>query len=68
MRAIRRWLSEFEGGAMIHGTIDNPDVQKLYIRNNRERAASECRQRFPEQLITVEEPFRFRVFDLRFRY
>ena len=50
------------------GTIDNPDVQKLYIRNNRDQAAAECRQRFPEQLVTVEEPFRFNVFDLRFRY
>ncbi len=50
------------------GTIDNPDVQKLYISNNRARAATECRQHFPEQWITVEELFRFNVLDLRFRY
>ena len=50
------------------GTIDNPDVQKLYILNNRTLAATECRQRFPEQWIAVDEPFRFNVIDLRFRY
>ena len=50
------------------GTIDNPDVQKLYILNHRDEAASGCRERFPEQWITVEEPFRFNVLDLRFRY
>lgn len=50
------------------GTIDNPDVQKLYISNNRERAAAECRQHFPEQWITLKEPFRFNALDLRFRY
>lgn len=50
------------------GTIDNPDVQKLYIRNNRDKAASECRKQFPEQVTIVDEPFRFNVIDLRFRY
>jgi hypothetical protein len=50
------------------GTIDNPDVQKLYILNNRKQAATECRQRFPEQWITVEQPFRFNLIDFRFRY
>ena len=50
------------------GTIDNPDVQKLYIKNNRDKAAAECRQRFPEQLVTVDEPFRFNVVDLHFRF
>ena len=50
------------------GTIDNPDVQKLYILNNRKLAATECRQRFPEQWTAIEEPFRFNVIDLRFRY
>ncbi len=50
------------------GTIDNPDVQKLYISNNRERAASECRQRFPQQWVTVVEPFRFNLLDLRRRF
>jgi hypothetical protein len=50
------------------GTIDNPDVQKLYIRNNRDNAQAECRQLFPERWVTVDEPFRFNVIDLRFRY
>ena len=50
------------------GTIDNPDVQKLYISNNRERAATECRQRFPQQWVTVVEPFRFNLLDLRRRF
>jgi hypothetical protein len=50
------------------GTIDNPDVQKLYILNNRKRAAMECRQRFPQQWITVEEPFHFNLVELQFRY
>lgn len=50
------------------GTIDNPDVQKLYISNNRDRAAAECREKFPQQWITVEEPFRFNLLDLHFRY
>ena len=50
------------------GTIDNPDVQKLYILNSREEAATECRAHFPEQWISVEEPFRFNVLDLGFRY
>jgi hypothetical protein len=50
------------------GTIDNPDVQKLYISNNREKAASECRQQFPEHWMTVDGPFRFKLVDLRFRF
>ena len=49
-------------------TIDNPDVQKLYISNNRDKATAECRQLFPEQWTTVDEPLRFNVIDLRFRY
>lgn len=50
------------------GTIDNPDVQKLYILNNRKQAATECRQQFPQQWTVVEEPFRFNLVDLRFRF
>ena len=49
-------------------TIDNPDVQKLYITNNRALAAEECRERFPETTVTVSEPFRFRVTDVCFRF
>ena len=50
------------------GTIDNPDVQKLFIINNWKQAATECRLRFPEQLTAVEEPFHFNILDLKFRY
>jgi len=50
------------------GTIDNPDVQKLFIINNRKQAATECRLQFPEQLTVVKEPFRFNILDLQFRY
>ena len=50
------------------GTIDNPDVQKLHISNNRAVAASECRQLFPEQMTTIEEKFRFNLVDLHFRF
>jgi len=50
------------------GTIDNPDVQKLYILNNRNLAAAECRQQFPQQWIAIEEPFRFNLVDLHFRF
>lgn len=50
------------------GTIDNPDVQKLYISNNRDKAASECRLQFPERWVAVDEPFRFKLLDLQFRY
>lgn len=50
------------------GTIDNPDVQKLYILNNRAEATKYCRQQYPEQQTTVEEPFRFNLVDLTFRF
>ena len=50
------------------GTIDNPDVQKLFIINNRKQAAVECRLQFPEQLTVVKKPFRFNILDLQFRY
>ena len=50
------------------GTIDNPDVQKEFISTNRERIARECRQAIPEQLITIEEPSRFNLVDLKPRF
>lgn len=50
------------------GTIDNPDVQKLYISNNRDLAAKECRALFPEQWKVIDEPLRFNLIDLRFRF
>jgi len=54
--------------AAAFGTIDNPDVQKLYISNHRAEAAAECRREFPEQWTTITEPMRFNLFDLRFRF
>ena len=54
--------------ATAFGTIDNPDVQKLYISNNRDKARAACREQFPERLVTVDEPFRFNLVDLRFRF
>lgn len=50
------------------GTIDNPDVQKEFISTNRERIARECRQAIPEQLITIDEPSRFNLVDLKPRF
>lgn len=50
------------------GTIDNPDVQKLFISNNRAAAAAACRREFPERWLTTTEPMRFNVIDLHFRF
>ncbi|MDX1405215.1 MAG: hypothetical protein R3192_11790 [Woeseiaceae bacterium] len=49
-------------------TIDNPDVQKLYIKNNRDVARSDCRAQYPQRWVTVDEPFRFNLVDLKYRY
>jgi len=50
------------------GTIDNPDVQKEFINTSRARAASECREEHPQQLVVVRQPFRLNLFDLQPRY
>jgi len=50
------------------GTIDNPDVQREFISTNRERIARECRELIPERLVTVREPARFNVVDLKPRF
>lgn len=54
--------------ATAFGTIDNPDVQKLYISNNRDKARAACRAQFPERRVPVDEPFRFNLLDLQFRF
>lgn len=54
--------------ATAFGTIDNPDVQKEFIASNRQRAARECRDRYPGVMITVREPARFNFFDLEPRF
>lgn len=48
--------------------IDNPDVQREVLSTRREQAARACREMFPERSVTVEEPFRFKLVDLEFRY
>jgi hypothetical protein len=54
--------------ATAFGTIDNPEVQKEFITSNRVRAAAECRALYPETIITVEEPARFKLVDLTPRF
>lgn len=50
------------------GTIDNPDVQREILVTEKERAARECREIYPERRVTTSEPFHFNVIDLTFRY
>jgi hypothetical protein len=52
----------------VFSRVDNPDVQKELISSNRERIARECRELFPEHLITVQEPARFNLVDLKPRF
>lgn len=48
--------------------IDNPDVQReiLYRRMQDEKVA--CRAEWPERTVTAEQPFRFNLVDLTWRY
>lgn len=50
------------------GTIDNPDVQREILVTEKERAARECREIYPERRVTTSEPFHFNAIDLTFRY
>jgi hypothetical protein len=50
------------------GTIDNPDVQKEFINVSRARATIECRNEFPREWVTIQQPFRLNLFDMRPRY
>jgi hypothetical protein len=47
---------------------DNPDVQGLMIRMRQNEAATECRARFPERRVEVEEPLSINLVDLRWRF
>lgn len=47
---------------------DNPDVQTLMIRMRQKEAIGDCRKRFPERSVTVEEPLRINLIDLQWRY
>ena len=47
---------------------DNPDVQSLMIRMQQQEAITDCRQRFPDRRVDVEEPLRINIIDLRWRF
>ena len=47
---------------------DNPDVQSLMIRMRQKEAIAECRRKFPARMLEVDEPLRFNVVDLRWRF
>ena len=49
-------------------TIDNPDVQREFITSERAAARRDCRAQFPAKMIVVEEPSRFRLFELSPRF
>ena len=61
-----------EQDARIHAetfaAIDNPDVQREVLSTRKAQAARACRQTYPERRVAVEEPFRFNLIDLTFRY
>ena len=61
-----------ERDAVIHeetfSTIDNPDVQREVLATRKARAKLDCRAAHPERTVTVEEPFRFNLVDLEFRF
>ena len=48
--------------------IDNPDVQREFISMQRDAAEQACRERFPRREVTTRVPFRFNLFDTRFRW
>ena len=50
------------------GTIDNPDVQKEFITNNRARATAECRSKYPRMTESISTPLRFNVIYLGPRF
>jgi hypothetical protein len=54
--------------AMTFRDIDNPDVQREILTTQKQLAISDCRQSLPEIRVTVSEPLRFNIIDLRFRY
>ena len=52
----------------VFGAIDNPDVQKEMISTNRDRISIECRQRHPENTITVERDVESNLIELKPRF
>lgn len=61
-----------EQDRIVHGetfaAIDNPDVQREVLSRRMEEAKKQCRQQFPQRVVTVSEPFRINLVDLEFRF
>jgi len=53
--------------AEVFGDVDNPDVQREMLMTRKEQLVRTCRDEFPESRVTVEEPFRFNLLDIKFR-
>ena len=49
----------------VFGAIDNPDVQREMISTNRERIARECRQSYPQKMITAEQQTPLNLIELK---
>lgn len=61
-------LRDKEIHRVVFATIDNPDVQREYLATQKDKAKAECRSKFPAHEITVQQPFRFKLLELKFRY
>lgn len=48
--------------------IDNPDVQREVLAARKADAKRACRAEFPQRTVTVEEPMRINLIDLRPRF
>lgn len=61
-----------ENDRLVHaetfGNVDNPDVQREMLMTGKEQIVRDCRQKYPEIQVTVREPFRFNLVDVKFRY
>lgn len=61
-----------EQDRIVHGetfaAIDNPDVQREVLARRMQEATRDCREQFPRRMATVEEPLKFNLVDLEFRY
>lgn len=61
-----------ENDRLVHAetfrNVDNPDVQRELLMTRKEQIVRDCRQKYPEIQVTVREPFRFNLLDVKFRY
>lgn len=48
--------------------VDNPDVQRELLYRQMQEAKATCRERFPEQTVSIDRPLEINVIDLRWRY